>query len=199
MAARRGLLLGIDLDDVSWHKKTRRQLEPGNTSRVLDIPQKQANAMLRSIVRFVADIPASGTPLVVWTQGTDELLVDTASVTLECTSGLIRVKVTVECDQLDEPTRVVVPLAVGAPNRSSGLVMSAFTRVDGPAVVADVWSDALTAFAWEAVLELARRLCVETGRDTKGRALIPVEISAAPQRLLVTPMARHDVTLARLR
>jgi hypothetical protein len=193
------MLLGTDLDDVSWHTKTRRKLGPGTTSRVLDIPQKQANAMLGSIVRFVADIPATGTPLVVWTQGTDELLVDTASVTLACTSGLIRVRVQVDCDQLDEPTRVVVPLAVGAPDRSSGLVMSAFTRIDGPAIVADLWSDALTAFAWEAVLELARRLCAETGSDTKSRALIPVEISAASRRLLVTPMARHDVTLATLR
>jgi len=199
MAARRARLLGIDLDDVSWHKTVRRRLEPGNTSGVLDVPQTQANAMLRSIVRFVADIPSTGTPLVVWTQGPDELLVDTASLALRCTSGLIRVSVTVDCDQLDEPASVTVPLAVGAPNRPSGLVMAAFTRIDGPAGVADLWSDALTAFAWEAVLELARRLCVETGRDTKGRALVPVEISAASRRLLITPMARHDVTLARLR
>jgi hypothetical protein len=196
MAARRGKLLGIELDDVSWHRTVRRQLAPGTTPDAVEIPQKHANALLRSVARLVADIPTGGTPLVVWQQGPDELLVDTASATLACSSGLVRIALKVDCDQLDGPATVGVPLAVGAPGRPSGLVMSTFTRADGPAVVVDLWSEALTAFAWETLLELARRLSAEVGRDTKGRALVPADISAASNRLIITPMARHDVTLA---
>lgn len=196
MAARRGTLLGVELDDVSWHRTLRRQLAPGTTPDAVEIPQKHANSLLRPVTRQVADIPADGTPLVVWQHGTDELLVNTATATLACSSGLVRVAIKVDCDQIGKPATVVVPLAVGAPGRPSGLVMSTFTRVDGPAVVVDIWSEALTAFAWETLLELARRLCAEVGRDTKGRALVPADISAAQGKLIVTPMARHDVTLS---
>lgn len=199
MAPRPGRLLGVDLTDASWHRAIRKQLAPGTTPDPLTVPQGQANELLGSIVRSVADIPAGSTPTVVWTQQGSELLVDTSSLALECTTGLIRIRLDVHCDQLDSSSPAIVPLAVGAPGRPSGLVMSTFTRVDAPAIVADTWSDAITAFAWEALLELARRLCAEVGRDTKGRALIPVDISAARNQLVLTPMARHDITLRGLR
>lgn len=180
-------------------RKLRKAIQPGTTADALTLAQKDATDMLRTVVRRVADLPAGASPTVVWSRGADEVLVDTGTIALACTTGLVRVSLTVDCDQLDRPATAMVPLAVGSPGRPSGLVMSTFTRVDAPPVVAETWSDALAAFAWESLLELARQLCADVGRDTKGRALLPADISAAPAELIVTPIARHDITLRGLR
>jgi hypothetical protein len=199
MAPRSGQLLGVDLGDISWHTSVRsgvgrKELAPGTTPKPLTVPQAQANKLLGSIVRVVADIPRGASPEVVWTQGSDELLVDTRSIGLVCTNGLVRVSLAVDCDQLATPAKVTVPLAVGSPAQPNGLIMSSFTRIDAPGEIVHIWSEAITAFAWEALLELAAQLCAEVGKDGRGRPLIPVDISASNKHLIVTPMARHDVT-----
>ena len=51
-------------------------------------------------------------------------------------------------------------------------------------------ADAITAFAWESLVELARRTCAQFGRDTQSRALIPGGIAAAEGVLLIQPMSR---------
>ena len=196
---RPGRLLGVDLDDLTWMVTTRRRVPPGETpGEAITVSTKHANQLLRSIVRFVADIPADAPPGVVWQQGTDELWVDTSSIAIACSSGLVRIALTVDCDQVDEPTKVTVPIAVGTPKVPSGLVMSTFNRVEGPRVIADVWSDAIAAFAWEALVELAGKIAASVGKDSTGRPLIPADISATRNQLLVTPMARHDVSVKSL-
>lgn len=194
---RRGRILGVEFDDVSFIPSHRRTgFVPG---RVVDTPihvkDVAAQRLLRSIVHLVADIPADSPPDVVWQQGRNELLVDTGTVTLSCSSGLVTIGVRVDCDQIDEPSVVSVPIAVGTDKAPRGLVMSTFSRPLGPAAVVDAWSDALVGFAWECLVELARRLCAEVGSDAQGRPLIPVEIGAAPKLLTIQAMARHDADL----
>jgi hypothetical protein len=106
----------------------------------------------------------------------------------------VTIGLTVDCDQLAEPVTATVPIAVGRVDSPAGLVMSTFQRVQAPDLVADLWSEAITAFAWEALLELARRLCADMGHDAAGRALIPGGIAAAPDVLIIQPMARHDLS-----
>ena len=72
--------------------------------------------------------------------------------------------------------------------------MSTLTHVDGPQIISERWSDAITAFAWEALLELARRLCNNLGRDAAGLPLIPGAIASARDALLIQPMSRHDLS-----
>jgi hypothetical protein len=72
--------------------------------------------------------------------------------------------------------------------------MSTFERVDAPDLISGLWSEALTALAWEALLELAARLCAAVGKDAQGRPLIPASIAAAPELLIITPMARNDLS-----
>ena len=196
-APRAGRLLGVDLDDVSFLPRLRRsKFVPG---AVVDAPihvkDAAAQQLLRSIVHLVADIPADSPPDVVWQQGRNELLVVTDTVTLGCSSGLVAIGVRVDCDQIDEPATISVPIAVGTTKAPRGLIMSTFSRPLGPAGVVDAWSDALVGFAWECLLELTRKLCAEIGSDTQGRPLIPVEIGAAPKLLMIRAMARHDATL----
>jgi hypothetical protein len=200
-APRPGRVLGVELDDVGFLRPTRRRaIPPGAVLEdSIEVPEAAAQRLLQSIIRFVADVPAESTPGVVWQLGRNELLVRTDTVTVACTSGLVRIGYDVECDEVGQSITVTVPIAVGTTAAPTGLVMSTFSRVDGPAVVTAVWSEAIAAFAWEALLELARRLSAELGRDERGRPLIPVAVGAAPRLLIVTAMARHDTSTRVLR
>jgi hypothetical protein len=134
---------------------------------------------------------------VVWQQGASELLVQTDRITLACAVGLLTVAVPVRCDQLDREAPLIVPFAVGTEERPAGLVMSTFARPSGPEGVVAVWAEAVTAFAWEAVVHLAEQLSAAVGTDKLGRKLVPGTIAAARDLLLVQPMARHDLVRER--
>ena len=199
---RPGRLLGADLEDVSFLPRLRsRVTRPGTVvGQQIRVPESTAQRLLHAIVHLVADIPADAPPDVVWQRGRDELLVHTETVALTCTRGLVTVGVKVECDQLEKkPAVVKVPLAVGDEKTPRGLVMSTFARPEGPTVVVDAWADPLVGFAWECLLELARKVCAAVGKDGQGRPLIPVEVGAEPKFLRLQPMARHDVDRRTLR
>jgi hypothetical protein len=171
------------------------RLEPGEVpKRGVTVKAAEATRLLRSVIRFVADLPADSSPVVVWELEGSELWVDTSTVALTCIPGVIRVTVAVGCDQLPERAVLTVPFGVGRPEAPTGLVMSSLSRLDGPEVVTGRWTGALTAFAWEAVLELTRRICAELGKDAAGLPLIPGSISAGSQTLVVQPMARNDLS-----
>lgn len=149
--------------------------------------------LLPDVVRRVSDLPAGTTPVVVWHQSPAELAVDTARTAIGLRDGIVVVTVSVTCDELGTWVPVEVPLAVGGKDAPAGLVMAAGDRIHGPDLVADLWSDSLTAYAWETVLELARTVCAKAGRDTRGRPLVPGSITAVPDRLVVQPMGRNDI------
>ncbi len=105
---------------------------------------------------------------------------------------MVTIGVTVECDQYQRQT-IPVPIGVGQKKAVSGLVMSSFQDLQGPAGLVEVWSDSIIAFAWETLLEVATTICAEVGRDAQGRALVPGTIGASPDRLLIQPVARYSL------
>lgn len=189
----------VVLRNASWLAKLgpRIQLSPGEVApKALRVPVADANKILRSTVRLVANLPVGSSGDVVWTQGASELLVRTAGISLACAPGLVTIGLPVHCDQLGARAGdavIAVPLAVGSPDRDAGLVMSTLSRPSGPAEVVTVWSEALTAFAWEALLHLCQQLSAAVGNDRSGKKLVPVSIGADRNVLLVQPMARHDL------
>lgn len=192
-----GDILDLDPGLREWLPVTgpRDRLRPGaTTGRDIRIPQRVADQLLKGFVRFVADIPAGTDLTVVWERGADELQVDCGSITLTCTPGVLTVTIAVSCDQLPRPVRVGVPFGVGRVEHPRGLLMSSYTRVDAPAVVADGWSDAIVAFCWEALLETARRVAAGAGKDRSGTPLVPAAIAAEDGLFVVLPMARHDLS-----
>lgn len=173
------------------------KLEPGRlTQRRLAVPVARIRKLIPVVARKVADLPEGPSADVVWTRGDSELLVHTGTVGLALSRGLIRVSVTVECDQVSEPATITVPFAVGTEDKTTGLVMSTFDVVEGPTVIAEAWADPITAFCWECVLELARGLCAVVGNDASGKPLVPGSIAATRSTLLIQPMARHDVVVS---
>ena len=177
----RGLL---DLDDI------RPGTRPG---KPVMLKPAQAQSILNEVVRLVADLPRKSTPDVVWTLGADELLVQTDETTIATTSGIVTITVLVRCDEVDDEVEIPVPIGVGTKDAPAGLVMSAFDQLQGPTVITDVWTDAITAFAWECLVEVCRTVAANVGVDGRGRPLIPGLVSAGPKGLSVEAMARHDV------
>ena len=157
---------------------------------LLRLPAHDAERILHQTIHQVADIPQHF-PQLVWLNGAAELLVRTKDVSLACDTGLVTITLTVNCDQLQEPHQVTVPLAVGTAELPTGLVMATLTRPLGPAVVVDAWAEPLTAFAWEALLHLAQTVSAAAGEDPEGRPLVPATIGAEQRLLLVQPAARH--------
>lgn len=180
----------------TWFKRLhpRLRLAAGTPAPdTLQVPVADANRILARTARFVADLPAGSPGEVVWVQADSELLVHTDRVSLACAPGLITVSVPVGCDQVPQGATVTVAFAVGTAERPTGLVMSTLARPSGPAAVTAVWGDAITAFAWELLLHLATELCAAVGNDGSGKKLVPGSIGAERERLLVRPMARHQL------
>lgn len=163
--------------------------------RVVRVPVAEATRILRATIRLVADLPPRASGTFVWTQGDSELQVDAGGVQLACEPGLVTVRIPVACDELPGPAAVTVPIAVGTAQQPTGLVMATFDRLGGPELVTALWSEALAAFAWEALVHLAQQLSAAVGRDADGRALVPASIGAEAGVLLVQPMARHDLAV----
>ncbi|MGZ8379461.1 MAG: hypothetical protein ACXWZS_09405 [Gemmatirosa sp.] len=161
---------------------------------VVRVPIATVNRLLRVTIRFVADLAPTASGTLVWVQGDSELLVDAFGVQMTCEPGLVTVHVPVACDQLPRPASIPVPFAVGTAERTTGLVMATFDRLAGPEIVTARWSEAITAFAWEALVHLAQQLSGAVGKDADGRALVPASVGAENGVLLVQPMGRHDLS-----
>lgn len=160
---------------------------------LLRVPVQQAQRTLRQTVRLVADLPRGSSPDVVWRDGANELLVHTGGISIACRPGLVAFGLPVTCDQLGKHATVQVPLGVGTPDAPAGLVMSSLARPVGPDVVVDVWSQALVAFVWEALVHLAQILCAQAGVDPAKRPLVPGAVAATRDLLLIQPVVRHQV------
>ncbi|HZN18180.1 MAG TPA: hypothetical protein VFB84_08360 [Micromonosporaceae bacterium] len=194
MADRAREVLGVAVRDPSWF----RPLDPrvylaagARTPQPLRVPTGDAQLILHQTIREVAGLPRDASPEVVLTAGRSELLVHTRGVGLACAPGLVTMGLPVGCDQLPNGGSVQVPFAVGTEDAPTGLVMAAYSRPSGPGVVVDAWAEALTAFAWSALVHLAQSLCAAAGTDATRRPLVPGYLSAGHDVLIVQPMAGH--------
>lgn len=185
----------VDFDRFDWLNR----LDDGiiltagqQTSTDVEVPVKDAQAIVLQVVRLVLDLPRNSNPQVVWSQGDSELLVHSDKTTIACSAGVVTIKVMVECDQC-KAIQIPVPFGVGTKKSPSGLVMTTFTDLEGPSTVVDVWSDAINAFAWETLIEVARTVSAQVGKDSTGRPLVPGSIAAAAGKLLIQPIARNNL------
>lgn len=127
---------------------------------------------------------------VVWVDGDRELAVNLGHLRVQLEDGLIRVVISVRCDEIDTAD-VEVAFAVGSHDAPAGLYASAFRRPNGPPLIVSVWGDALIAFAWGALLGFLTGVAGAAGRDDLGSVLVPVELIASAKGIEILPMARH--------
>jgi hypothetical protein len=127
---------------------------------------------------------------VVWEQAGSELLVHLKRTRVAVLDGLVLVGLTVESAETGR-TEVTVPFAVGRTDRLAGMVVTTEPVPRGPEVIIDRWGEAITAAAWQILLDVVATLCARIGVDTTGTPLLPGAIVASKGSLRVVPQARH--------
>lgn len=168
-----------------------RPLDPGTIGRPIPIAVKQLGPLISGAARRASGVPPSARKTeVVWAEGSDELVVDPGTVTIDTADGVVVVHVPVECDETG-PATISVTFAIGAPDRPAGMLAAAQRVPEGPLTVVSRWGDALTALAWSAVLEMANSLAGGTGTDRAGDGLIAGEMIATDAGIVIVPLARH--------
>lgn len=166
----------------------------GELGKTVRVDPRSAVGLLRVAARRASGFvrPGSGEqhPQVLWVDGDNALAVLIARVDLRFGEGTITVRIPVRCDQTGD-SLVEVLFATGSANRPAGLYAAAQRRPSGPAIVVATWGDSLVAFAWEAVLGMVAGLAAAAGKDTRGNVLVPAEMVASANGLVLQPMARH--------
>lgn len=133
---------------------------------------------------------------VIWEQAGSELLIHLKRTRVAVLDGLILVGIIVESIET-ERSEVIVPFAVGRPERLAGMVVATEPVPRGPTAIIDRWGDALIAFAWQVLVDVINTIAARTGVDTIGAPLVPGAIVAANGTLRVIPQAQHEYERSR--
>ncbi|MCK0126069.1 hypothetical protein MWU76_16885 [Gelidibacter sp. F2691] len=160
-------------------------VKTGEIGPKIDLGSKTAVALFRG-----AAVKLAGEKQTVWVLGDSEMLVFVNRVALKTEHGRILVHIPVKTDQTDD-VMITVPFAVGSEKRPAGMMASAPMRPIGPEAIVEIWADALTAFAWGAVLTMAEVLASRAGQDTDRQGLIAFNLLAGSDGLSIGTMARH--------
>ncbi|SEW12048.1 hypothetical protein SAMN05444851_1542 [Aliiroseovarius sediminilitoris] len=161
---------------------------PVNTGQIgprIDLGPKTVVTLFRG-----AAVKLAGDKQTVWVLGDSEMLVFASRVVLETEPGRIVVHLPVSTDQTKDVV-IKVPFAVGSEKRPAGLMATTPMRPIGPEEIVEIWADALTAFAWGAVLTLAEVLANRAGQDPDRNGLIAFNLLAGAGGLTIGTMARH--------
>jgi hypothetical protein len=127
---------------------------------------------------------------VLWVDGASRLLVELAEITAELGDGYIEMSVPVTCDQTGT-TAVTITFLTGTPDRPTGGVAATEDHPRGPAIIVDIWHEALIAFAWNTLLIATSSLAGVGAADPSGRPLITNALSISKGTISVLPQARH--------
>jgi hypothetical protein len=177
-------------------------LEPGGVAAPIPLQPKEAAALMSIAARQAvltaagARVPSDARRLpaaVLWQDGADALLVEVGQIDVQLADGLVSVAIPVRCDQLPKGRGVaVVDLVLGTPARPTGMLAAA-TEPRGPRIVVSRWGEALTALAWQALLDTAGGVAAVAGADHDGAVLIPTGLTASRAGIAVVAQARHEL------
>jgi hypothetical protein len=130
-------------------------------------------------------------PRTVWSDGANELLVETAAIDLSAEEGLIHVLIPVYCEETAKQL-ITVSFATGNEDNPSGLIFAADTKPDGPSEIVEIWGEALLNLAWTSLLRSIATLAEVSGRDQDGAGLVPAAFSTHGETVKMLIMARHE-------
>jgi hypothetical protein len=173
------------------HGRPVKPVPPGQAAPPVTVPAAAAARLTTAALGSAYAVAGQPAPAqVVWHDSDGEVLVHLGLTAVEMFPGLILVALTLETDETG-PGQLVVPFAVGSTDSPAGLLAVTEQRPRGPVPLADRWGEAATAAAWQAVLDVAHGLALQSGVDTAGARLIPGAISADGSSLSVVPQARQ--------
>lgn len=139
-----------------------------------------------SIAFPAADDPAE-TEAILWDDGTSELLVFPGKVRTTTTDRILTVIMPVVTDAGE--TEMTIPFAIGSKDRVAGLLAAAPDRPRGDPLIAEVWGEALIAFAYKMILEIADKIAGASGRDAANNRLVAQSLSLEDGALVIQPQA----------
>ncbi len=178
----------------------------GTTVEPLPILAKEASALIAVAARQAVLTAAGGRApadpsqlpaTVLWQDGPAALLVEVGAIAVELGEGLVSVAIPVRCDQLPRGREVImVDLVLGTPTRPTGLLAAA-SEPRGSRLIVERWGEALTALAWQALLDAAGGVAGAAGVDDDGAVLVPSALTASPAGLAVVAQARHTIDRVR--
>jgi hypothetical protein len=132
-----------------------------------------------------------------WQDGPAALLVEVGAIAAQLGDGLVSVAIPVRCDQLLRGREVVtVDLVLGTPERPTGM-LAATTEPRGSRLIVERWGEALTALAWQALLDTAGGVAGAAGVDEDGAVLVPTALTASANGLALIAQARHQIDRVR--
>lgn len=147
-----------------------------------------SSAALGRLVQLAALRRTEGEDSIVWDDGVNQLQVSAGKVLSEVTEGMVRILVPVACDQVRATMEVA--FAVGSETRVAGMIAATADRPAGDPLIARIWGDALIAFAYGVLLDLADSLAGASGRDARNDRLVPRGLVAKRGQLSVETQAR---------
>ncbi len=169
---------------------------PGKTVRPRLVPLGVVQRLLLPALIAAAgagpDTTILDTRPLLWENGADQLLLHLAKASVTTGEGLVDLRLVVECDQTGG-AEVVLTYLTASPERPHGFVLATEERPRGPGVVVQVWSEALVAFGWRALVEMARMVAATRGVSTSDQPLVASTVVAVPDGLMVTAMGPHPV------
>jgi hypothetical protein len=173
------------------HRRPPKPVPPGGTAPPVTVPSATVEHLTTAALGAAYAAP-DGAPLaqVVWSDADGEVLVHVDQTRVVMFPGLVLVAITLETDETGAG-QIVVPFAVGGPDSPAGLVAVTESRPRGPVALVDRWGQAATAATWQALLDVAHGLALQSGVDVDGARLIPGALSTDGATLSVTPQARH--------
>jgi len=154
-------------------------LDPKAAAELLRVAALRAAGIFRSTRRTT----------IAWVDGASQLAIIVAGLDLELEDGQVVVIIPVRCDQAEGQVRVT--FALGSPDKPRGLYAATERRPRGPQLIVDTWGEPLVAFAWQCLVGLFSGMAAATGKDSRGNLLVPVEVEATSDGLVVVPMGRH--------
>lgn len=154
--------------------------KPEEAAQLISVAAKRAAGLFRPTRRTE----------VVWVASDSQLAVGLTGFEVEIGDGLLTMIIPVRCDQTG-PDHVRVTFALGADQSPAGLFAATPARPSGPAVIIAAWGDHLVAYAWQCLLGLVSGIAGAVGKDTRGNVLVPAELIASADGVMVVPMARH--------
>lgn len=163
-----------------------RPFKPGEVAGELAVDGNNLEAMV------AAAAGAEELPRTIWSDGTNELLVELAGVKVVTLDGLVQVTIPVACEEAG-PVGILVNFATGSRDNPAGLVFATETLPEGPPEIVAIWGEALVALAWTAVLRTLATLADAAGSDKDGAGLIPAGVTADRDGVKLLVMARHEM------
>ena len=135
---------------------------------------------------------AASAPRTVWSDSTNELLVEIAKIAVKIEEGLVHVQIPVACEETG-PRTIGVTFATGSEAAPAGLVFAANTVPEGPSEIVEIWGEALVALAWTSLLKTITTLADVAGSDHDGAGLVPAGLAASGTGIKLLVMARHEM------